>query len=104
MGNEHIGVIQNRGDTLTSIYDFGDVIERGLKEEYLELAHQWWWESNRSIPINLFLKKDWEPFKFCLKTFSNKHLQIIHGPVCSLKNIQRNKGRRRSIMLVRKED
>lgn len=103
-GNEHIGIIQNQDTTVTTIYDFGEVVNTDLKMKYLDLGETWWWESNRSIPINLFLKHEWEPFKFCLKTFSNKDVILIHGPVCSLKNMRKTRGRRRSITLVRKVD
>jgi hypothetical protein len=101
-GNEYVGIIQNRDDTVTTIYDFGMLEDTDSKSAYLDLANIWWWESNRSIPINIFLRKDWDRFRSCLKTFSNRDLEIIHGPVCSLKDITRKKSKRRSIVLVRK--
>ena len=99
---EYIGIVQNRDDTVTTIYDFGSVLTQSEKLEFLELANQWWWESNRSIPINIFLRKDWEQFKYTLRTFSNKDLEILHGPVCSLADIARRKSKRKSITLVRR--
>jgi hypothetical protein len=102
--NEYLGVIQNRDDAVTTIYDFGAVTNQQDKIEYLELASVWWWESNRSIPINIFLRSDWDKFKFTLRTFSNKDLKILHGPVCSLMDIARRKSKRKSITLVRKLD
>ena len=99
---EYIGVIQNRDDAVTTIYDFGSVQDQGQKLRYLELAGQWWWESNRSIPINIFLRSEWEPFRYTLRTFSNKDLEILHGPVCSLLDIARKKSKRKSIVLVRR--
>ena len=101
---EYIGIVQNRDDTVTTIYDFGSVLTQSEKLEFLELANQWWWESNRSIPINIFLRKDWERFKYTLRTFSNKDLEILHGPVCSLADIARRKSKRKSITLVRRLD
>lgn len=101
-GVEYVGIVQNRDDTVTTIYDFGSIQSPELKHQFLELASAWWWESNRSIPINIFLKTEWEPFKFFLRTFSNKDLEILHGPVCSLNEISRRKSKRRSITLVRK--
>ena len=101
---EYIGVVQNRDDAVTTIYDFGSVLTQDEKVEYLELAAQWWWESNRSIPINIFLRGDWEKFKYTLKTFSNKDLEILHGPACSLLDIARKKSKRKSITLVRRLD
>ena len=72
------------------------------KQKYLELGSTWWWESNRMIPINIFLKQDWNDFRFTLRTFNNRELIIAHGPVCSLMNIGAKKSKRRSITLVRK--
>jgi hypothetical protein len=99
---EYVGIVQNRDDAITTIYDFGAVVDQQAKLDFLELAGVWWWESNRSIPINIFLRTDWDPFKFTLRTFSNKDLEIIHGPVCSLMDIARKKSKRKSITLVRR--
>ena len=101
---EYVGVIQNKDDVVTTIYDFGAVADQVDKMLYLDLASVWWWESNRSIPINIFLRKDWEPFRYTLRTFVNKDLEIMHGPACSLLDIVRKKSKRKSIMLVRRLD
>ena len=101
---EYVGIVQNRDDSITTIYDFGTIADIEMKRRYLELANVWWWESNRSIPINIFLKTDWEPFRSCLRTFTNKDLEILHGPVCSLSEIARKKSKRKSITLVRRVD
>lgn len=102
--SEYVGVIQNKDDVVTTIYDFGAVADQTDKMLYLELASVWWWESNRSIPINIFLRKDWEQFRYTLRTFVNKDLEIMHGPACSLLDIARKKSKRKSIMLVRRLD
>ena len=101
---EYVGVVQNRDDIVTTIYDFGAVQTQADKLEFLELASTWWWESNRSIPINIFLRKDWEKFRPTLRTFINKDLEILHGPTCSLLDIARKKSKRKSITLVRRLD
>jgi hypothetical protein len=103
-GTEYVGIIQNRDDAITTIYDFGDVTDPELKKLFIELANDWWWESNHSIPINIYLKAEWAPFKPYLRTFANKDLEILHGPVCSLSDITRRKSKRKSITLVRKID
>jgi hypothetical protein len=102
--NEYVGVVQNRDDVVTTIYDFGAVILQPDKLEFLELAATWWWESNRSIPINIFLRRDWDKFRPTLRTFVNKDLEILHGPTCSLLDIARKKSKRKSITLVRRLD
>lgn len=99
---EYIGIVQNRNTDVTTIYDFGLLQNLDQKQKYLELGSTWWWESNRMIPINIFLKQDWNDFRFTLRTFNNRELIIAHGPVCSLMNIGAKKSKRRSITLVRK--
>jgi hypothetical protein len=74
------------------------------KQKFLDLANVWWWESNRSIPINIFLRGDWDEFRPSLRTFINRDLEIVHGPVCSLSDIAKKKSKRKSITLVRKID
>ena len=101
---EYVGVVQNRDDVVTTIYDFGAVTDQESKLLFLELANTWWWESNRSIPINVFLRNDWAQFRYALRTFVNKDLEILHGPACSLLDIVRRKGKRKSITLVRRID
>jgi hypothetical protein len=101
---EYVGVIQNRDDSVTTIYDFGSVQNHTDKLAYLELASTWWWESNRSIPINIFLRGEWNKFRSTLRTFSNKDLEILHGPACCMLDIARKKSKRKSITLVRRID
>jgi hypothetical protein len=102
--NEYVGIVQNRDDLVTTIYDYGAIQDLENKLNFLRLANVWWWESNRSIPINIFLKQDWEPFRDYLRTFMNKDLQILHGPVCSLQDLARKKSKRKSITLIRRVD
>jgi hypothetical protein len=101
---EYVGIIQNQDDAITTIYDFGSIQDLEQKRQFLELANIWWWESNRSIPINIFFKGEWDPFRAYLKTFVNKDLEIVHGPVCSLVDMARKKSKRKSITLVRRVD
>lgn len=98
---EYVGIIQNQDEAITTIYDFGAIQDTDVKRRFLELANTWWWESNRSVPINIFLKGDWDIFKPYLRTFTNKDLEILHGPVCSLSEMSRKKSKRKSITLVR---
>ena len=99
---EYVGIIQNRDDSVTTIYDFAALIDHQDKLDYLDLGSVWWWESNRSVPINIFLRHEWERFRFTLRTFNNKDLTVVHGPVCSLSDLARKKTKRRSITLVRR--
>lgn len=99
---DYVGIMQNRDDQCTSIYDYGAIVDSGVKEKFLELGDIWWWESNRQIPINIFLKEEWMPFKPYLRTFNNKNLIIVHGPVVSLSELNKRRSKRRSITLVKR--
>lgn len=99
---EYVGIIQNQDTAITTIYDFGSIIDPALKHTFIELGNIWWWESNRSVPINIFLKHEWDPFRPFLKTFTSKDVEILYGPACSLLDINKKKSKRRSITLVRK--
>lgn len=103
-GNEHIGIIQNSDNIVTSFYNFGLLKTKDEKCKFLLLGEQWWWESNRQIPINIYLKNDWLPFKYSLQTFVTKDVEVTHGPTTSLKLLTTRRSKRRSVTLVRKLD
>lgn len=99
---DYVGIVQNRDDQCTSIYDYGSIVDSQAKQIFLELGEIWWWESNRQIPINIFLKEEWMPFKPYLRTFNNKNLTILHGPIVSLNELNKRRTKRRSITLVKR--
>ena len=101
-GNEYIGIIQNVDNNLASMYNFENVKTIEDKKEFLELGEEWWWGTNRLIPINIILKSRWEKYKPTLTTFSIKDFVVIHGPIVSLNNIVQRRIKRRNIQLVRK--
>lgn len=101
-GQEFVGIVQNRDDVVTTFYDYGSIIDQELKREFLRLADEWWWNSNRMIPIHLFLREDWAVFKPYLKTFTNKGIEILHGPATSLNDLTKKRIKRRSITVVRR--
>lgn len=101
-GNEYVGIIQNLDDAITTIYDYGLLRTEIQKVSFIELAEIWWWESNRMIPINIFLKQDWAQFRPTLKTFMSKDVDLKYGPAISLKENAQKRSKRRSITLVRR--
>ena len=101
-GNEYVGIIQNLDDNITTIYDYGLLKTEQQKILFINLAETWWWESNRMIPINIFLKQDWAQFRPTLKTFMSKDVSLKYGPAVSLKENAQKRSKRRSITLVRR--
>ena len=76
--------------------------DESMKKIFLHLGETWWWESNRLIPINVFLKTDWANFRTCLRTMNSKDVEIKMGPYVSLKEMATKRSKRKSITLVRK--
>jgi len=101
-GNEYVGIIQNCDEQITTIYDLASIRTPEQRLLFLQLGDTWWWESNRIIPINVFLKMEWAQFKFCVKTMNSKDVEIKVGPQVSLKEMTLKRSKRRSITLVRK--
>jgi hypothetical protein len=101
-GQDYVGIVQNRDDIVTTIYDYGSIIDQVMRDRFLELGDVWWWESNRLVPINMFLKDDWAMFRPYLRTFNNKSLTVVHGPICSMLELAKRKSKRKSITLVKR--
>lgn len=101
-GQDYVGIVQNRDDVVTTIYDYGAILDQVLRDRFLELGDTWWWESNRLVPINMFLKEEWMVFKPYLRTFNNKSLTVVHGPTCSMLELAKRKSKRKSITLVKR--
>jgi hypothetical protein len=101
-GQDYVGIVQNRDDVVTTIYDYGAIVDQLLRDKFLELGDIWWWESNRLVPINMFLKEEWIMFKPYIRTFNNKSLTVVHGPICSILELAKRKSKRKSITLVKR--
>jgi hypothetical protein len=99
---EYVGIIINQDQYVTSFYDLELIRTPDEKAGLLELGEIWWWESNRQVPINIFLRKEIEPFKYGIKTFNSKDVRIVLGPVVNLMNLTLKRIKRKSVQLVRK--
>lgn len=100
--NEYVGIIINQDQFVTSFYDLELVKTGEARAGILELGEIWWWESNRQIPINIFLRKEIEPYRYCIKTFNSKDVTVIMGPVVNLMNLTIKRIKRKNVQLVRK--
>lgn len=98
---EYIGIVINFDHSVTSLYDYGSLRTQDEKDNFLLLGESWWWESNRKIPINIFLKQEMLPFKPYIKTFNSKDIKILFGPTVNLGNITEKRIKRKSIQLLK---
>jgi hypothetical protein len=100
--HEYVGIIINQDTNITSIYDYAAIRTDEEKQRFLELGEIWWWESNRQIPINIFLSKEIADFRYVIKNFSTKDVKVALGPCTSLNDIIVKRIKRKSITLIRK--
>jgi hypothetical protein len=98
---EYLGIIINLDSYVASIYDISVIKNTEEKNQFLELGEVWWWESNRRIPINIFLKTEMVLFRYAIKTFNSKDVEVIFGPTVNLSEIAEKRVKRKSIQLVR---
>ena len=99
---EFVGIVQNQDTNVISFYDYGRLMQPQDKMRYLKCGEIWWYESNRKLPINIFLKGDFKYFRTTLVTLSSKDVQIVEGPTVKLSDISKKRVKRRTIQLVRK--
>ena len=99
---EYVGIVQNQDANVISFYDYGRIMQPQDKMRYLKCGEIWWYESNRKLPINIFLKGDFRYFRTTLVTLNSKDVEIVEGPTVKLSEISKKRIKRRTIQLVRK--
>jgi len=98
----HVGIVLNQTRQFIGMYLLEDLKTTAEKKHFLELGEIWWWESNRMLPISIFLKQEFKPFRYVLRNFANKDFKILQGPVTSLQNVVQKRIKRRTINLEAK--
>jgi hypothetical protein len=98
---EYVGIVINFDNFVTSIYDISVIKTDDERKIFLEMGEIWWWESNRKIPINIFLKKEMQLFRYAIKTFNSKDIELVFGPSVNLSEIAEKRIKRKSIQLIR---
>lgn len=100
---DYYGIVGNSCSQLVSMYVFDLLPDDAHKKLFLELGEEWWWETNRQLPINVALKDRWSVFRPYLKTFITKDFELITGPCVSLDSVMVKRIKRRQIQLIRKD-
>ena len=101
-GNEYVGIIANQDSVVTSMYIYNSLKTEEHKKLLLELGEVWWWESNRMIPINIFLKKEIQALNYCMMTMNSKDVKVTVGPCVNLNNLNIKRVKRKSVQVMRK--
>jgi hypothetical protein len=100
-GKEYLGIVQNIDSHVASVYIYERLANTSERVKFLQLGEEWWWETNRKLPINIALLNRWN-FAHCVMSFNVKQLEIVAGPEVRLSNSITKRIKRRSINLVKK--
>lgn len=101
LDTEYLGIVQNADQTFIHLYVMDNTFTDKMKIEFLSCGETWWWESNRQIPINMFVRDRFVIFKKYLRIFAMKETEILQGPVVNLREMINKRVKRRTIQLVR---
>lgn len=101
-GNEYLGIVQNIDSHIASMYIYDRIKSDNEKQIFLQLGDEWWWETNRKLPINIALRNRW-PFAYSCQSFNVKQMEIIAGPEVRLSDSITKRIKRRNISLVKKD-
>jgi|TARA_R110000796_G_scaffold105794_1_gene216098 hypothetical protein len=101
-GQEYIGIIANQDQWVTSMFVYTSLKSEEEKKALLDLGEVWWWESNRLIPINIFLLNEMQYFKYILMTMNSKDVKVTMGPCVNINNLSVKRVKRKNVQLVKK--
>ena len=104
LDTHYLGIIQNSDSQLLSMYVIDMIPTEDMRKDFLKCGEEWWWQSNRLLPINIFLKDKFRPYRPFLKHFSRKDFDLKAGPSVSLQETIARRVRKRQVTLVRRAD
>jgi hypothetical protein len=99
---EYVGIISNQDHLVTTMYIYTNLKSEKEKQQFLNMGNIWWWESNRTIPISIFLLEEMEPFHYSMITMNSKDVKVTLGPCVNLNNLSVKRVKRKNVQLVRK--
>jgi hypothetical protein len=100
-GLEYVGIVINQDQHVTSMFDYELLRTDEDRRLFLELGEAWWWESNRTIPITIYMRTEMEPYRYAVKTMNTKDVDVVFGPTVNLSNIAIKRVKRKMIQLVK---
>ena len=101
-GQEYVGVINNQDNSVTSVYIYTNLRSEEQKKQFIDVCETWWWESNRMIPIGIFMREEMKQFRDVVMIMSSKDVRVLIGPCTNLNKLAVKRTKRKSVQLVRK--
>lgn len=86
-GDEYVGIIIAYNKNTISFIDINKIKNKQTMIELLSLCKNWWWYSNRIIPINLYYYEQSLPYMKYLTHLPAKTSTVIIGNIYSLEKV-----------------
>ena len=99
---EYVGIILQSDTAFIMFYDYSLIKYKKLKEKFISLGETWWWESNRRIPITLFLHKQMKEFYPYLTVLAAKNVKVEQGHEVNLFNFSGKKTKIHRSVFIKK--
>ncbi len=96
-----VGIIQNVTTSTVFVFDFDRIRGDDAKRRFIELGADWWYGSNTSIPIDVFLGEKFDEFRQVLVGHPRKGIDEMVGFSFSLREGGKRIKRRRVEFLKR---
>lgn len=97
---EYMGIILNSDKSSVTFIDFSKIPNTAEVKRLVNIGMNWWWYSNRSIPLNLFYYEDVLPYMEYVSSLPAKNTEVICGHVCSLEKLINRKYYRKNKVLT----
>ena len=101
LSRDYVGIVQNSDQNFVHMYVIEHSWSPDQKVEFMSCGELYWWGSNRQIPINVFMGGRFRPYSGCLKSFSQKEVQLVYGPMPSLETLINKRSKKRTVQLVK---
>jgi len=101
LSKDYIGIVQNSDQNFLHMYVIEQTMTPELKKEFMACGEHYWWGSNRQVPINVFMGERFKIFRPFLKSFSQKEVGVVSGPMPSLDILIHKRGKKRTVQLVK---
>ena len=95
-------LILNSDEKILTFYDLDAIKTDEEVQRLMSVADAWWSESNRLLPISIFMREGTREFQKYLRTVNRKDIEIIEGPCTSLNKLINKRTKKKQISLMRK--
>lgn len=94
------GMVINDDKTMISFYDILQIKDEEELYSFIETCLDWWWYSNKRIPINIFYPEAMSHYYDILRHHSKKGIADVKGHTVSLETIlEQSKPYRKTVIV-----